>query len=53
LDDEMIAKFKGRNVFRQYIPKKHRHFGIKIFKLCDAAGYTYNICYGQGPLQKN
>jgi hypothetical protein len=43
LADEIIAEFKGRVVFGQYIPKKHRHFRIKIFKLCDAAGYTYDM----------
>jgi hypothetical protein len=41
--DEIIVKFKGRVIFRQYIPKKHKRFGIKIFKLCDAAGYTYDM----------
>ncbi|PNF23240.1 hypothetical protein B7P43_G18268 [Cryptotermes secundus] len=41
--DEIIVKFKGRVVFRQYIPKKHKRFGIKIFKICDAAGYTYDM----------
>jgi hypothetical protein len=41
--DEIIVKFKGRVVFRQYIPKKHKRFGIKIIKICDAAGYTYDM----------
>ncbi|PNF14142.1 hypothetical protein B7P43_G17736 [Cryptotermes secundus] len=41
--DEIIFKFKGRVVFRQYIPKKHKRFGIKTFKICDAAGYTYDM----------
>ncbi|PNF17185.1 hypothetical protein B7P43_G06584 [Cryptotermes secundus] len=41
--DEIIVKFKGRVIFRQYIPKKHKRFGIKIFKLCDSAGYTYDM----------
>jgi ribosomal protein L1 len=30
-------------IFTQYIPKKRKRFGIKIFKLCDATGYTYDI----------
>jgi hypothetical protein len=30
-----IVKFKGRVIFRQHIPKKRKHFGIKIYKLCD------------------
>jgi hypothetical protein len=39
--DEVLVKFKGRIVFKQYIPKKHKHFGIKMFKLCDSTGYIY------------
>ena len=33
--DEVIVWFKGRGIFRQYIPKKHKSFGIKIYKTCD------------------
>jgi hypothetical protein len=33
--DEVIVKFKGRVLFKQYIPKKRKRFGIKMFKLCD------------------
>jgi hypothetical protein len=38
--DEIIVLFKGRVVFKQYILKKHKCFGIKIYKLCDPKGYT-------------
>jgi len=31
--DEVIVSFKGRVIFKQYIPKKRKRFGIKIFKL--------------------
>jgi len=31
--DEVIVKFKGRVIFRQYIPKKRKRFGINIYKL--------------------
>jgi hypothetical protein len=31
--DEVIMKFKGRIVFKQYIPKKYTSLGIKMFKL--------------------
>jgi hypothetical protein len=41
--DEVVVKFQGRVIFRQYIPKKRNHFGIKIYKLCDESGYTYNM----------
>jgi len=38
--DQVIVKFQGRVIFRQYIPKKRKSFGIKIYKLCDESGYT-------------
>ena len=38
--DEVIVKYSGRVISRQYIPKKRKHFGVKIYKLCDEAGYT-------------
>jgi len=41
--DELTVKFKGRIVFKQYIPKKRKCFGIKMFKLCDSTGYTYDM----------
>jgi hypothetical protein len=37
----IIVLFKGRVIFKQYIPKKHKCFGVKIYKLCNMAGYTY------------
>ena len=40
---KVIVKYKGRVIFRQYIPKKRKRFGIKIYKLCDETGYMYNI----------
>ena len=41
--DEVIVKFQGRVIFRQYIPKKRKCFGIKIYKLSDESGYTYDM----------
>jgi len=41
--DEVIVKFQGRVIFRQYIPKKRKCFGIKIYKLGDESGYTYDM----------
>ena len=38
--DERIVNFKGRVTFRQYIPKKGKRFGIKIYKLSDESGYN-------------
>ena len=35
---------KNRCVFIQYLPnKRHAHFGIKKFELCDSNGYTFHI----------
>uniref|UniRef100_A0A1B6HG03 Uncharacterized protein n=1 Tax=Homalodisca liturata TaxID=320908 RepID=A0A1B6HG03_9HEMI len=41
--DETMIPFRGRLLFRQYIPGKAHKYGIKIFKLCDKTGYTYGI----------
>jgi len=41
--DEVIVKFQGRVIFRQYLPKERKDFGIKIYKLCNKSGYTYDM----------
>jgi hypothetical protein len=41
--DEGIVLFKGKVAFIHYIPKKHKCFRIKIYKLCDRTGYTYDM----------
>lgn len=41
--DETLVPFRGRLAFRQYIKNKRHKFGIKLFKLCTAGGYTYNL----------
>jgi len=41
--DEVIVKFKGRVIFRQYSPRKRKRFSIKIYKHCDELGYTYDM----------
>jgi hypothetical protein len=38
--DEAIVKFQGSVIFRQYIHKKMKCFGIKIYKLSDKSGHT-------------
>jgi len=35
--------FKGGVIFKPYIQKKHKHFGVKLYKLCGFKGYTYNM----------
>lgn len=50
--DEMLESFRGRCMFRQYIPNKPAKYGIKIFALVDSqTDYTYNleIYAGQQP----
>jgi hypothetical protein len=41
--DEVMVLFKGRVIFKQYMPKKHKRVGIQIYKLCDMSGYTYDM----------
>jgi hypothetical protein len=41
--DEIIALCKGRVIFKQYLPKKHKQFVIKMYKLCDSEVYTNNM----------
>jgi len=47
--DKLTVKFKGRVIFRQYIPKKRKHFSINIYKLCEESRYTYDmrVCLGR------
>lgn len=40
--DEQLLKFRGRCIFRQYIPSKPGRYGLKNFALCDSQTfYTY------------
>ena len=41
--DEVIVKFKGRVISRQYTPMKRKTFSIKIYKLCDESEYTCDM----------
>jgi hypothetical protein len=43
--DEVTVLYKGRVIFRHYLPncKRHKRFGIKMYKLCDKTGYTYDM----------
>ena len=41
--DESMVPFRGRLKFRQYIPGKAHKYGVKLFKVCDSVGYTYNV----------
>lgn len=41
--DESLVPFRGRLLFRQYIPNKAHKYGIKLFKLCSNEGFTYAL----------
>ena len=41
--DEVIVKFKGRVIFRQYFPKKRKRFGVKIYEFCGLSVYTCEL----------
>jgi hypothetical protein len=41
--EKFVFLFKGETVFKQCIAKKYKCFGMKIYKLCNSTGYTYNI----------
>lgn len=41
--DESLIPWRGRLLFRQYIPNKSAKYGIKVFKLCTEKGYTWNL----------
>jgi hypothetical protein len=46
--DKVTVLFKGRVIFKQYIPKKHKRYGIKTYKLFNMTGCTYNISVNLG-----
>lgn len=41
--DESLVPFRGRLIFKQYMPLKTHKYGVKIFKLCSEEGYTWNM----------
>jgi hypothetical protein len=42
--DESLVMYKGRLLFRQFIPTKRARFGIKLYFLCEStSGYAYNF----------
>jgi L-cysteine desulfidase len=45
---EVIVLYKRKVIFQQYIPKKHKRFGIQIYKLCDSLVYIYDMSVYSG-----
>jgi hypothetical protein len=41
--NEITVLSKGSEVIKQYIPQKHRGFGINTYKLCDSKGREHNM----------
>ena len=41
--DETMILWRGRLLFRQYIPGKAHKCGVKLYKLCTVEGYTWNL----------
>ena len=41
--DESLLLYKGRLLFRQYLPAKRSRFGIKIYSVCDQNGYVFRF----------
>lgn len=41
--DESLLLWKGRLLFRQYLPAKRAKYGIKMYNLCENSGYTYRF----------
>jgi hypothetical protein len=50
--DEVVM-YKWRAVFRLCVPKKHKRFGIKIYKLCNFLGCTYDMSVYLGKQQQH
>ncbi|KAF7685756.1 PiggyBac transposable element-derived protein 4 [Cucumispora dikerogammari] len=40
--DESMVLWRGRLMFRQYIPGKKHKYGVKLYELCDRNGYVWN-----------
>jgi hypothetical protein len=51
--DEVIVKFKGKVVFVSLSQRKGNGFSIKLYKLCDSLGYTYDMNVYLGDQRKN
>jgi hypothetical protein len=41
--DETMVPWKGKLLFKQYIPGKVHKYGVKIYKLAATNGYTWNF----------
>lgn len=51
--DESMIPWRGRLIFRQYIPNKSHKYGVKLYKLCIIDGYTHNVIVYTGAKKRN
>ena len=50
--DESLLLWKGRFLYKQYIPNKRSRFGIKFYELCESSsGYLWNLEMHCGKLE--
>uniref|UniRef100_A0A3B4VGZ0 PiggyBac transposable element-derived protein domain-containing protein n=1 Tax=Seriola dumerili TaxID=41447 RepID=A0A3B4VGZ0_SERDU len=47
--DEMMIPFKGRLSIKQYVPKKPKPWGVKVWVRAGSSGYMYSFEPYQGP----
>ena len=50
--DESLIPFRGRLLFRQYIPGKAHKYGVKIYKICAPNAYTWNLKVYTGKMER-
>jgi len=41
--DESMVLWRGRLMFRQYIPGKRHKYGVKLNMQCESTGYVWNV----------
>nr|CAH7757259.1 unnamed protein product [Callosobruchus chinensis] len=49
--DETMVPWRGRLLFKQYIPGKKHKYGVKLFKICNPKGFTWKIQIYSGKSQ--
>jgi hypothetical protein len=51
--DKVTTLLKGWVIFKQYISKKHKRFGTKMYKLFDISNYDMGICSWEDMIRGN
>jgi hypothetical protein len=50
--DEAMVPFRGRLIFKQYMPDKASTYSVKLFKFCDSKGYAQYLIVCGGKMAK-